>query len=159
MFVFFASRRRNTRCALVTGVQTVCSSDLLAAACSELPQLAKKIADDALFGVTGGSPTHDRIDGRFGAAHAVQIRSAPPEERTALGDTPYSLAELRWSLAHEAVVHLDDLLLRRTRIGLVSEQGGAALLPRIGEVCRSEEHTSELQSLMRTSYAVFCLNK
>src|SRR3546814_2881083 len=25
--------------------------------------------------------------------------------------------------------------------------------------CRSEEHTSELQSLMRTSYAVFCLNK
>src|SRR3546814_12127972 len=113
MFVFFASRRRNTRCALVTGVQTVCSSDLLAAACSELPQLAKKIADDALFGVTGGSPTHDRIDGRFGAAHADQIRSAPPEERTALGDTPYSLAELRWSLAHEAVVHLDDLLLRQ----------------------------------------------
>src|SRR3546814_9645150 len=26
-------------------------------------------------------------------------------------------------------------------------------------VDRSEEHTSELQSLMRTSYAVFCLNK
>src|SRR3546814_2814568 len=28
-----------------------------------------------------------------------------------------------------------------------------------GEVCRSEEHTSELQSLMRISYAVFCLKK
>src|SRR3546814_9082304 len=27
------------------------------------------------------------------------------------------------------------------------------------EVLRSEEHTSELQSLMRTSYAVFCLKK
>src|SRR3546814_5238027 len=26
-------------------------------------------------------------------------------------------------------------------------------------VCRSEEHTSELQSLMRISYAVFCLTK
>src|SRR3546814_6493600 len=25
--------------------------------------------------------------------------------------------------------------------------------------CRSEDHTSELQSLMRTSYAVFCLKK
>src|SRR3546814_8702148 len=25
--------------------------------------------------------------------------------------------------------------------------------------CRSEEHTSELQSLMRISYAVFCWNK
>src|SRR3546814_5728973 len=28
-----------------------------------------------------------------------------------------------------------------------------------GTVVRSEEHTSELQSLMRISYAVFCLNK
>src|SRR3546814_4378621 len=28
-----------------------------------------------------------------------------------------------------------------------------------GEVDRSEEHTSELQSLMRISYAVFCLKK
>src|SRR3546814_8894594 len=28
-----------------------------------------------------------------------------------------------------------------------------------GEKVRSEEHTSELQSLMRISYAVFCLNK
>src|SRR3546814_5462645 len=29
----------------------------------------------------------------------------------------------------------------------------------VGEVLRSEEHTSELQSLMRISYAVFCLKK
>src|SRR3546814_5670346 len=29
----------------------------------------------------------------------------------------------------------------------------------IGWVFRSEEHTSELQSLMRISYAVFCLKK
>src|SRR3546814_5879150 len=28
-----------------------------------------------------------------------------------------------------------------------------------GLQCRSEEHTSELQSLMRISYAVFCLKK
>src|SRR3546814_8791356 len=27
------------------------------------------------------------------------------------------------------------------------------------KIVRSEEHTSELQSLMRISYAVFCLNK
>src|SRR3546814_4685616 len=30
---------------------------------------------------------------------------------------------------------------------------------RIGVAGRSEEHTSELQSLMRISYAVFCLKK
>src|SRR3546814_5399988 len=38
----------------------------------------------------------------------------------------------------------------------------AALLPccpRCRQVRRSEEHTSELQSLMRISYAVFCLKK
>src|SRR3546814_8864849 len=29
----------------------------------------------------------------------------------------------------------------------------------VRELRRSEEHTSELQSLMRTSYAVFCLKK
>src|SRR3546814_9411708 len=28
-----------------------------------------------------------------------------------------------------------------------------------GDAVRSDEHTSELQSLMRTSYAVFCLKK
>src|SRR3546814_987065 len=31
--------------------------------------------------------------------------------------------------------------------------------PRSGSPARSEEHTSELQSLMRISYAVFCLKK
>src|SRR3546814_1979002 len=39
--------------------------------------------------------------------------------------------------------------------GLELETAGAA--PRV--VIRSEEHTSELQSLMRISYAVFCLKK
>src|SRR3546814_10680852 len=33
------------------------------------------------------------------------------------------------------------------------------LVHRQGNVVRSEEHTSELQSLMRISYAVFCLKK
>src|SRR3546814_4210088 len=37
---------------------------------------------------------------------------------------------------------------------------GDQLLERAGEAAeRSEEHTSELQSLMRISYAVFCLKK
>src|SRR3546814_5203262 len=36
---------------------------------------------------------------------------------------------------------------------------GAEVDAQHGEVGRSEEHTSELQSLMRISYAVFCLKK
>src|SRR3546814_6506821 len=43
--------------------------------------------------------------------------------------------------------------LKTTRI--ISHKGIQALRPR----ARSEEHTSELQSLMRSSYAVFCLKK
>src|SRR3546814_1608291 len=35
----------------------------------------------------------------------------------------------------------------------------AEALHRLGTEHRSEEHTSELQSLMRISYAVFCLKK
>src|SRR3546814_17556904 len=40
--------------------------------------------------------------------------------------------------------------------GAGSRTSGAADIP---ETTRSEEHTSELQSLMRISYAVFCLKK
>src|SRR3546814_2427773 len=37
--------------------------------------------------------------------------------------------------------------------------GPAILQPALAREMRSEEHTSELQSLMRISYAVFCLKK
>src|SRR3546814_1052309 len=40
---------------------------------------------------------------------------------------------------------------------VVAPDGSAA--PSLGAGARSEEHTSELQSLMRISYAVFCLKK
>src|SRR3546814_1135728 len=36
---------------------------------------------------------------------------------------------------------------------------GSEIVTIPGDVVRSEEHTSELQSLMRISYAVFCLTK
>src|SRR3546814_1226732 len=43
--------------------------------------------------------------------------------------------------------------------GKTVEELRAELIAKIGENVRSEEHTSELQSLMRISYAVFCLKK
>src|SRR3546814_6975591 len=46
-------------------------------------------------------------------------------------------------------------LCRRLGLGLLRVHPDRALV----EPLRSEEHTSELQSLMRTSYAVFCLKK
>src|SRR3546814_9536486 len=44
-------------------------------------------------------------------------------------------------------------------IGRSVQLAGGADLQADGEHQRSEEHTSELQSLMRISYAVFCLKK
>src|SRR3546814_7190783 len=49
-------------------------------------------------------------------------------------------------------------------VGICEDRIGHPDLPRravhyVGEGGRSEEHTSELQSLMRNSYAVLCLNK
>src|SRR3546814_4246982 len=40
-----------------------------------------------------------------------------------------------------------------------AREGRVGRNPRTGDAVRSEEHTSELQSLMRISYAVFCLKK
>src|SRR3546814_7379764 len=62
------------------------------------------------------------------------------------------------------------LFLARVKAGILEhrdvaggEHGDACLRPfpdTVGdEHHRSEEHTSELQSLMRSSYAVFCLKK
>jgi glycerol-3-phosphate dehydrogenase len=50
--------------------------------------------------------------------------------------TPW--AELRWAARAEAVQRLDDLLLRRTRLGLQLKEGGMALMPRIRAICQPE---------------------
>src|SRR3546814_3719083 len=42
---------------------------------------------------------------------------------------------------------------------LLYVDGGPSTTGTVGSLRRSEEHTSELQSLMRISYAVFCLKK
>src|SRR3546814_4094321 len=42
---------------------------------------------------------------------------------------------------------------------IVADDDGICVVRRAEAAARSEEHTSELQSLMRISYAVFCLTK
>src|SRR3546814_8425274 len=100
IFFFFSSRRRHTRCALVTGVQT-CALPI----CIYRHRLAM-----------------ERGDFRFDL-----IRRA--EDMTiVLGERAHP---------HDAV----------------------QCAGRLVAMARSEEHTSELQSLLRISYAVFCLKK
>src|SRR3546814_10468420 len=48
-------------------------------------------------------------------------------------------------------------MIKQAQLLLLTNQNGKAL--ELLDQARSEEHTSELQSLMRISYAVFCLKK
>src|SRR3546814_5682361 len=53
-----------------------------------------------------------------------------------------------------------DIFTRDENLGIAYGMGlTAEQVATRWKVSRSEEHTSELQSLMRTSYAVFCLKK
>src|SRR3546814_6957804 len=49
-----------------------------------------------------------------------------------------------------------DIMHRIARLGPITPEA-VEMLNALLAVRRSEEHTSELQSLMRTSYAVFCV--
>src|SRR3546814_4626100 len=106
-FFFFSSRRRHTRCALVTGVQT----------CA-LPISLKRLRD---LGNTVLVVEHD-------------------EDAIRTADYVIDMGPGAGVRGGHVVAHgtLDQLLASTGSI-------------------RSEEHTSELQSLMRISYAVFCL--
>src|SRR3546814_4090763 len=93
------------------------------------------------------------------------IRRPPRSTRT---DTlfPYTTLFRSAGLVDEAGAGL-DLGIRRTDqrldvlrcIGRTLRQPADFLRHHRETFARSEEHTSELQSLMRISYAVFCLKK
>src|SRR3546814_4400763 len=53
----------------------------------------------------------------------------------------------------------DTNAFKRLMNYFISYDFRSGVLERLMRELRSEEHTSELQSLMRTSYAVFCLKK
>ena len=55
----------------------------------------------------------------------------PGEDHRQIADTPFTWAELRWSARNERVRHLDDLMLRRTRLGLLLPEGGREWMPEI----------------------------
>src|SRR3546814_9072359 len=121
---FLSSRRRHTRCALVTGVQTcalpisgisyACQSkqDIAQTSCSKKEKVCDEESKSCCANHLSKNDTKD-CDGscRHGSCHC-------PTSTISIV-LPYN----------QEITH------------------------------RSEEHTSELQSLMRISYAVFCLKK
>ena len=116
----------------------VAAREVLTEAALQVPKLAPRAAAALFAPGSEHEARARRLDGRFGPSGSAQLRrNAGPESLLPIGTTPYSLAELRWSATHEQVVHLEDLLLRRTRIGLVSPEGGRAHLPAIRAAVQS----------------------
>jgi glycerol-3-phosphate dehydrogenase len=69
-----------------------------------------------------------RFWGRYGEA-APHLAAHFPDLLRPVPGTPYLLAELAWAAGCEPVCHLDDLLLRRFRFGILLADGGESLLP------------------------------
>ncbi|BFM14064.1 glycerol-3-phosphate dehydrogenase/oxidase [Maricurvus nonylphenolicus] len=114
------------------------------------PLLGKKLtdfADDRVFSPVKTDPEKyfaidaaraKRLLGRFGdKSHAV-LSDAQVDEHGLIGDSTYCLAECRWSLRNELVVHLDDLLLRRTRLGLLLKEGGVQIFDQLKALFKDE---------------------
>src|SRR3546814_2431164 len=106
---FFSSRRRHTRCALVTGVQTC----------------ALPISEGIVARLTDYLPCRTE---RSALQRAIRLSEIETPGR--------------------------DFCVQTERL-----EHGQIEAEFSGIAGRSEEHTSELQSLMRISYAVFCLKK
>ncbi|CAG1012964.1 glycerol-3-phosphate dehydrogenase [Anaerolineae bacterium] len=77
-----------------------------------------------------------RLMGRYGAAASALIRGAQPGELELIPGTFTFWAELRHAARCEQVVHLEDLMLRRTRLGMVLPDGGESLLGRVRTMCQ-----------------------
>src|SRR3546814_1940387 len=86
---------------------------------------------------------------RQGARHLLRGPRRPRAQEEALDQRIARLAQAPPPRGHAA----------RRVAGSRSHQGDPAAPRRAAQERRSEEHTSELQSLMRISYAVFCLKK
>jgi glycerol-3-phosphate dehydrogenase len=79
-----------------------------------------------------------RLVSRLGIHTRAFLTEMPADEMTPVADTQTLVAELRWACRHEQVVHLDDLLLRRVRLGLLLPQGGLDAIPALDKILAEE---------------------
>lgn len=79
-----------------------------------------------------------RLIGRYGLDAPALLAAAGAGELEPVPGTPVLWAEIRWSARAEAVAHLEDLLLRRARLGLLLPHGGVDHLARIRAIVQAE---------------------
>src|SRR3546814_6563725 len=142
LLFFVSSRRRHTRCALVTGVQT----------CA-LP-IYKLVVYPAAM-----KANLERLGGLHNSQRVLLALTQKGMSR----EDAYRAVQRNAMEAWQGNAAFLNLLKADREIGtyLASDEIDSLfdLEYHTKHVDRSEEHTSELQSLMRISYAVFCLKK
>jgi glycerol-3-phosphate dehydrogenase len=121
----------------------VMALETLRAAKKQLPAVKKlrraRILNDTTEEVLPASvdpELAERLIGRHGIEAKAIVSGPEGTERVA--DTAVLWSELRHAARDEGVVHLDDLLLRRARLGLLADKGGMGEIARIRKIAQPE---------------------
>ena len=122
----------------------VIALDVLAKLRALLPDWSANLQPSPIFAPVSATPSglpaniHARLWGRYGNTTPALLAVAEADELHTIGATDVVWAELRWAARFEGVAHLQDLLLRRTRLGLTCARGAAEFLPRVGAIVCAE---------------------
>ncbi|MFZ2843762.1 glycerol-3-phosphate dehydrogenase/oxidase [Psychrobacter sp.] len=85
-------------------------------------------------------PLQQRLQGFYGRQLDTLLELAHKDDLAYIADSNTIWAEVRFAACHEQVIHLDDLLLRRTRLGLILPHGAMtpSVSDRLKKVCQQE---------------------
>ena len=85
-------------------------------------------------------PLQQRLQGFYGRQLDSLLELAHDEDLAYVTDSNTIWAEIRFAAHYEQVIHLDDLLLRRTRLGLILPHGAMTPLisARLKQICQEE---------------------
>lgn len=76
--------------------------------------------------------------GRYGVETEELLNAAHPGENEPVGILPNLWSEIRWAARTGGVERLDDLLLRRVRIGMLLPDGASAEMSRVRSITQQE---------------------
>ena len=120
--------------------------DALKAAKPFLPPIKLPHKKDSIFSGVLSKPENDhgltaetwkRLYGRYGKSADKLVQTARSENLALIPGTQTFWAELPFVARNEQIRHLDDLLLRRVRIGLLIPYGAKKHLKRIRKICKN----------------------
>ena len=85
-------------------------------------------------------PLQQRLQGFYGLQLDALLELAHDDDLAYVTDSNTIWAEIRFAAHYEQVIHLDDLLLRRTRLGLILPHGAMTPLisDRLKQICQQE---------------------